>query len=174
MVDRTLDSKVRQIYVWTLVSSTWLWKNHLIFQVCLPFWKNGNSDSIYLKGLLWVSWTQFFLWIVSFFFWTLMHHTPLSSCHSVFKSYNVILLFCSILTRLASFVPSWEGESALTSLNHCAPGGFSSYSYCHAFISWHSDFMSVLCSWLMGIVFGRWIYWSSAVPLSLWALKAQG
>lgn len=109
-----------------------------------------------------------------FFFWTLMHHTPLTSCHSVFKSYNVILLFCSILTRLASFVPSWEGESALTSLNHCAPGGFSSYSYCHAFISWHSDFMSVLCSWLMGIVFGRWIYWSSAVPLSLWALKAQG
>lgn len=68
-----------------------------------------------------------YLWPLSFF-WTLMDHTPLTSHHLIFKSYNINLcLILSLLSNLllVAWLPlwcAWKGENIDLTEMACALG----------------------------------------------------
>ena len=92
-----------------------------------------------------------YLWRVSSL-WTLMHQTPLTSCHLIVRSRNSLIPNPFLFKQpsdysLASFawtaLPARDRTCWLEDTDAPCPCSWGSYSYCCHLISWRSNFTSV-------------------------------
>ena len=145
----------------SLTQWTWVWVNS---RSC---WWTGRHAAVHgvAKSQTWLSnWTELildgqfeypeldsYLWRVSSF-WTLMHQTPLTSCHLIFRSRNSLISNpflikqpsdCSRTSIAWTALPARERTCWLEDTHALCPCSLGSDSYCCHLIGWHSDFTSV-------------------------------